>query len=58
MMQYIKFLYSFFVYGEWRIGFETRKTWPTKSYWSLGRLYYDGYYYYLNIGWFYIAVYH
>jgi len=55
-MRRLKYLYSVLFLGEWQIGFETRKTWRHKSYWSIGKMVYDVEYYYLHIGWFYICL--
>jgi len=52
----IYFLYSFFVHYKWTWGFESRKTWKTKSYFSAGMVWYDGPHYYLHLGWFYVCV--
>lgn len=55
----IDLTYQFEIKGrEIYIGFINRKKWPGKSFWSCGTMYYDGTYYYLNIGWFCFSMYY
>lgn len=38
-------------YGEWSCGFRR------DMFWSVGRMYYNGWWYHLNLGWFWVNVY-
>ena len=42
-------------YGKWDIGFHTRRTWTNKPYLYFLSGYYDGFYWGLHLGWFYVG---
>jgi hypothetical protein len=54
---FFEILYFVFMYGEFDMGFATRKTWKNKPYFDCGRATYDGEHFYLHLGWFYFGAY-
>lgn len=53
-----KHIYYSVRYGEWIYGFETRATWTGKPYWAFDTGYYDGWYWVIHIGSFYLGAHH
>jgi hypothetical protein len=54
-MPWWKHLYRSIRWGDWDIGWETRKTWKDKPYLDLCATYYDGYHWCIHLGPFYVG---